>query len=98
MKIGWLERDNNKYFHEPTSQLAKPHKAIDDHTLKTYSFKLTDDLLEKLLALNLELAEKEKRGEPTIGPCFSNNPPKRYSFHNSRYPQTANHPYNLRDP
>ncbi|MEM1369793.1 MAG: hypothetical protein AAGG02_17655 [Cyanobacteria bacterium P01_H01_bin.15] len=27
-----------------------------------------DDLLEKLLALNLELADKEKRGEPVIGP------------------------------
>ncbi|MBD2325296.1 hypothetical protein [Alkalinema sp. FACHB-956] len=68
MKIGWLERDNNKYFHEPTSQLAKPHKAIDDHTPKAYGFKPTDDLLEKLLALNPELAEKEKGGEPVIGP------------------------------
>jgi len=46
----------NKFFEEPTSQL----------------FKLTDsdDILAKVLELNLELAEKEKRGEPVVGPCL----------------------------
>jgi hypothetical protein len=29
-----------------------------------------DDLLEKLLTLNLELAEKEKRGEAIVG-CWA---------------------------
>ncbi|MGI0492331.1 hypothetical protein ACN4EG_11150 [Alkalinema pantanalense CENA528] len=46
------------------------------HTLKAYGFKPTDDLLEKLLTLNLELADKEKRGEPVIGPWAPDNPPK----------------------
>ncbi|MBE9185828.1 hypothetical protein IQ270_14260 [Microcoleus sp. LEGE 07076] len=48
----------NNFFEEPTSQL----------------FKLTDsdDILAQLLELNLELAEKEKRGEPVIKPCFPN--------------------------
>ncbi|MEM0980648.1 MAG: hypothetical protein AAGH78_10270 [Cyanobacteria bacterium P01_H01_bin.58] len=36
--------------------------------LEAYGFSPDDELLEKLLALNLELAEKEKRGEAVIGP------------------------------
>jgi hypothetical protein len=36
--------------------------------LQAYDFAPTDDLLEKLLALNLALAAKEQRGEPAIGP------------------------------
>ena len=36
--------------------------------LQAYSFDPTDDLLEKLLALNLDLAAKKQRGEPAIGP------------------------------
>jgi hypothetical protein len=46
----------NEYFHEPASQLAKLHAKLDDLTLKAYGFSATDDLLEALLALNLELA------------------------------------------
>jgi len=53
----------NAYFHEPTSQLYKLHAKLDAIVLQAYSFKPDDDLLEKLLTLNLELAEKEKRGE-----------------------------------
>ena len=63
----------NEYFHEPTSQLFKLHKMLDELVLKAYGFSKTDDLLEKLLALNLELAEKEKNGEAVIGPWAPDN-------------------------
>ena len=53
----------NEYFHEPTSQLYKLHAKLDAIVLQAYRFKPDDDLLEKLLTLNLELAEKEKRGD-----------------------------------
>ncbi|MBD2230022.1 DNA methyltransferase [Phormidium tenue] len=58
----------NAYFHEPVSQLYKLHKQLDALVLQAYGFDPTDDLLEKLLALNLEVAAKEQRGEPAIGP------------------------------
>jgi hypothetical protein len=51
---------------------------IDSHSVcfETFPFPQTpipnliviDDLLEKLLTLNLELAEKEKRGEAIVSP------------------------------
>ena len=65
----------NEYFNEPASQLAKLHKMLDDLVLKAYGFSKTDDLLEKLLALNLEVAEKEKNGESVIGPWAPDKPP-----------------------
>jgi len=58
----------NAYFHEPASQLYQLHKQLDALVLQAYGFSPNDDLLEKLLALNLELAEKEKRGETVVGP------------------------------
>jgi hypothetical protein len=58
----------NAYFHEPASQLYQLHKELDALVLQAYGFSPDDDLLEKLLALNLELAAKEQRGEPVIGP------------------------------
>ncbi len=58
----------NEYFHEPTSQLFKLHAKLDTIVLQAYRFKPDDDLLEKLLTLNLELAEKEKNGEAIVGP------------------------------
>jgi hypothetical protein len=36
--------------------------------LQAYSFAPTDDLLEKLLELNLAIAAKEQRGDRVIGP------------------------------
>ena len=66
----------NEYFNEPASQLAKLHKMLDDLVLKAYGFSKTDDLLEKLLTLNLEVAEKEKNGESVIGPWAPDNVPK----------------------
>jgi len=54
------------------SQRFKLHAKLHAIVLQAYSFNATDDLLEDLLedllTLNLELAEKEKRGEPVIGP------------------------------
>ncbi len=36
--------------------------------MKAYDFKKNDDILEKLLELNQELAEQEKQGQAIIGP------------------------------
>ena len=58
----------NEYFHEPTSQLYKLHAKLDAIVLQAYRFNATDDLLEKLLTLNLELAEKETRGGAIVDP------------------------------
>ena len=66
----------NEYFNEPASQLAKLHKTLDDLVLKAYGFSKTDDLLEKLLTLNLEVAEKEKNGESVVGPWAPDKPPE----------------------
>ena len=49
------------YFHEPNRQLYKLHKQLDALVLQAYGFSSTDDLLEKLLDLNLELAAKKRR-------------------------------------
>ena len=65
----------NAYFHESASQLYKLHKQLDALVLQAYDFDPTDDLLEKLLALNLALAAKEKRGEPVVGPWDPTQPP-----------------------
>lgn len=57
----------NEYFHEPASKLYQLHQQLDKLVMKAYGFKTNDDILAKLLELNLELAEKENRGEKVIG-------------------------------
>ena len=57
----------NEYFHEPASKLYQLHQQLDKLVMKAYKFKANDDILEKLLELNLELAEKEKQGEKVVG-------------------------------
>ncbi|MFM6846346.1 MAG: type IIL restriction-modification enzyme MmeI, partial [Dolichospermum sp.] len=52
----------NKFFTEPSSQLYKLHQQLDKLVMSVYQFNPEDDILEKLLTLNLELAEKEKQG------------------------------------
>ena len=37
--------------------------------MQAYGFIDSDDILAKVLEFNLELAEKDKRGEPVVGPC-----------------------------
>ena len=60
----------NEYLHETTSQLFKLHAQLDAIVLQAYRFNDSDDILEKLLTLNLELAAKEQRGEPVVG-CWA---------------------------
>ncbi|MBW4567620.1 MAG: N-6 DNA methylase [Tolypothrix carrinoi HA7290-LM1] len=57
----------NKFFNEPTSQLYKLHEQLDKLVMQAYDFNPNDDILEKLLELNLELAEKEKQGKTIVG-------------------------------
>ena len=59
----------NKFFEEPTSQLFKLHAQLDRPVMQAYGFIDSDDILAKVLEFNLELAEKDKRGEPVVGPC-----------------------------
>jgi hypothetical protein len=65
----------NAYFHEPASQLAKLHKALDALVLKAYGWSAKDDLLANLLDLNLELAELEAEGQAVVGPWDPNTRP-----------------------
>nr|WP_217650454.1 DNA methyltransferase [Spirulina major] len=58
----------NAYFDEPASQLYKLHQKLDALVLQAYGFSPDDDLLEKLLNLNLHLAAQEKAGAAVIGP------------------------------
>ncbi len=46
----------NEYFHEPASQLYKLHAKLDKLVMQIYGFSDSDDLLEKLLQLNQEIA------------------------------------------
>lgn len=57
----------NTYFHEPASKLYQLHQQLDKLVMQAYNFKSDDDILAKLLELNLELAAKEKREEKVIG-------------------------------
>lgn len=57
----------NEYFHEPASKLYQLHQQLDKLVMQAYNFNPDDDILSKLLELNLELAAKEKRGEQVIG-------------------------------
>ena len=59
----------NKFFEGSTSQLFKLHAQLDRQVMPAYGFIDSDDILAKVLELNLELAEKEKRGEPVVGLC-----------------------------
>jgi hypothetical protein len=62
----------NKFFEEPTSQLFKLHAKLDRQVIQAYGFTDSDNILDQLLALNLELAETEKQGEPIVGPIAPN--------------------------
>ncbi|MCF4969498.1 DNA methyltransferase [Nostoc sp. CMAA1605] len=57
----------NKFFDEPTSQLYKLNQQLDKLVMQAYGFHAKDDILEKLLLLNSELAEKENQGIKIIG-------------------------------
>ena len=57
----------NSYFHEPASQLYKLHAKLDKLVMQAYGFSEDDDILSKLLELNMQLADREKQGLPVIG-------------------------------
>ncbi|BAT52297.1 DNA modification methyltransferase related protein [Nostoc sp. NIES-3756] len=61
----------NKFFDEPSSQLYKLHQQLDKLVMQAYGFSTNDDILEKLLTLNKELAEKERQGINIVGPWCS---------------------------
>ena len=60
----------NEYFHEPASQLYKLHARLDKFVMQAYGFNEDDDILSKLLELNMQLAEREKQGLPVISAKF----------------------------
>jgi SAM-dependent methyltransferase len=71
----WMERQQwgitrmyNEWFHEPSSELFKLHAKLDRLVMQAYGFSAEDDILDRLLRLNLELAERERQGEPVVGP------------------------------
>ena len=49
-------------------ELLKYHKALDEAVYSAYGFKKTQDALDLLLQLNLDLSEKESKGEKITGP------------------------------
>lgn len=50
----------NEFFHERSTQLYKFHAKLDKLVMQLYGFSDSDDLLEKLLQLNQEIAAQEK--------------------------------------
>jgi hypothetical protein len=58
----------NAFFDEPSSQLYQLHAKLSKFVMQAYGFNENDDILERLLTLNQELAAKEKRGESIVGP------------------------------
>jgi SAM-dependent methyltransferase len=60
----------NTLFEEPSSNLYKLHAQLNQLVMKAYNFKKNDDILEKLLELNQQLAEQESLGQNIIGPWF----------------------------
>ncbi|WP_353932825.1 DNA methyltransferase [Okeanomitos corallinicola TIOX110] len=58
----------NKFFNEPSSKLYQLHQQLDKLVMAAYKIQSENDILEKLLTLNSELAEKEKQGIEIIGP------------------------------
>ena len=62
----------NELFDEPTSRLHKLHQELNELTMRAYNLNNTDDILEKLLEINLDLAERERSGLQIIGPYDPN--------------------------
>ncbi|MCM0594056.1 MAG: hypothetical protein ACSI46_05880 [Gloeotrichia echinulata DVL01] len=48
--------------------MGKLHEQLDKLAMEAYNFHPHEDILEKLLQLNLDLVEKEKQGIHIIGP------------------------------
>lgn len=67
-KRGWgITKLYNEFFNEPSTRLYKLHQQLDTLVMQAYGFKASDNILEKLLALNLKLAKREENEEDVIG-------------------------------
>lgn len=66
-KLWGITQLYNQYFHEPATKLYQLHQQLDKLVMAAYKLESDDDILSKLLELNLELAAKEKREEKIIG-------------------------------
>jgi hypothetical protein len=65
----WSLRELYRTLDTPgTNRLRSAHESLDKAVREAYGMKPKDDILEFLLKLNLELAERESRGEPIQGP------------------------------
>jgi hypothetical protein len=65
---GWgITQMYNQYFNETASELDQFHQELDQLVMSAYHFLESDNILEKILQLNHECAEKEKQGEMVIG-------------------------------
>jgi predicted RNase H-like HicB family nuclease len=53
----------NAYFHEPASKLYQLHQQLDKLVMQAYNFKANDDILAKLLELNLDITLKPPRSD-----------------------------------
>jgi hypothetical protein len=74
---GWSLRDLYRTLETPgTNRLRDAHAALDTTVRTSYGMMDTEDTLAFLLRLNLELAEKEARGEPITRPGLPNFHPK----------------------
>ncbi|MFP4006921.1 MAG: class I SAM-dependent DNA methyltransferase [Spirulinaceae cyanobacterium] len=57
----------NQEFMNPKSQLSLLHQELNQLVLQAYGWASRDNILENLLQLNLELYQKEQKGEAVIG-------------------------------
>lgn len=67
-KKGWrITQMYNQYFNGFASKLYQFYQELDQLVMSAYNFQESDEILEKLLQLNNECAEKEQQGEMVIG-------------------------------
>ena len=61
-------RDLYRLLEQPGKNPIKDlHEALDKAVMEAYGFSDKEDILSQLLALNLSVAEKEKKGDPSTG-------------------------------
>jgi hypothetical protein len=73
---GWSLRELYKSLETPgENRLRDAHAALDTAVRAAYGMKPNEDILAFLLKLNLELADKETKGEPITPPGLPENYP-----------------------